>query len=62
MKTLGNGCALCDAGENETDEFFFAFAEVSLGESVGDDLGNIGGTFRATAEVELGGLSCEPGF
>jgi len=62
LGTLGNGWALCDAGENETDGISFAFAETPQGESAGDDFGVVEGTFAASAEVELEGLSGDPGF
>jgi len=57
--TLGNGWALCGAGENETDKIFFAFVEASLGGSAGDNSGEVG---RTSAVAELERLSCDPGF
>ena len=61
-RTLGNGSALCDAGENETDGMFLAFTGAPLGESAGDDFWLVEETFAASAEAELGGLSRDPGF
>ena len=43
----GNGSALCDAGENETDGMLFAFAEAPSGGSAGDEFGVVEGTFTA---------------
>jgi len=62
LGTLGNGCDLCDAGENETDGIFLAFAEVPRGESAGDDFEVVERAFGASAEVELEGLLGDPGF
>lgn len=61
-RTLGNDSALCDAGENETDGMFLAFAEASSRESAGDDLRVVEGAFAASAEAELRALSSDPGF
>ena len=59
MGTLGNGWALCGAGENETDRTSFDLAEVLSGESAGDE---VKGPFVASAEAELGGLFSDSGL